>query len=241
MFQSRHISDLLRKHRENQKEDPESLMDEVNRILQRDLFSEKKILKHLKAYNENRNLLDEESLDHNLVFSLTEIRSLCTRYRLRFLDSEHYKPEIPFPALSAINELNEKQHKELKHFKVLGTRNAILGKSQEEVCLLCKTGYDNYYLIHRWGKPLSRMRGFWCWPLRGFEHLFITISLVTLIITLSLPTGLISLDENIGYWTGFRLAAYFHLLIFNFGVTAYVTFAFNKNFSSSVWNQHSEF
>lgn len=219
----------------------EDVLREANRILQNDLFSEEKILQHLKAYKRSMDLLDEEGIEKENIFHVKDIKALCTNYRLRFLDSEHYQPEIPYPAILKIKQLGDLQRKELKHFKILGSLESMSGKSGEEVILFCRTGFDNYYLLHRWGTPLSRWRRFTAWPMRSFENLFIFVTLLTAFVTILLPTGLISLDENIGYWTGFRLAAFFHLLIFNFGVTAYITFAFNKNLSASVWNQNSEF
>lgn len=236
-----HLQQLLQREKLKHQSHGEGVLREAHRILKKDLFSEENILRHLKAYNQSRNLLDEEGVDKENIFQIRELKTLCTNYRLRFLDSEYYLPEIPYEAILRIKQLGDAQHKELKYFKLLGGKESMEGKNREEVLLFCKTDFDNYYLIHRWGEPLSGWRKIKVWPLRSFENLFITVALITLMITLVLPTGLISLDETIGYWTGFRLAAFFHLLIFNFGVTAYITFAFNKNFSSSVWNQHTEF
>lgn len=235
------IKELLRKSKLHHLGQGEHLIEDAKRVLRRDLFSEQKILQNLKAYNSAKDLLEEDSLEKENVFLLKDIKTTCVNYRLRFLDSEYYGSEIPFEAIAKIKALNQNQRKELKHFKVLGSQQALSGKRDEEVLLLCKTMDENYYLIHRWGKPLKWSRRLFTWPLRNFETLFTSVGLITAIITIVLPTGLISLDENIDYFSGFRLAAFFHLLIFNFGVTAYITFAFNKNFSSSVWNQSSEF
>ncbi len=241
MLNQVHIKNLLLKSKEQKKIQGEHLLEEAKQLLRRDLFSEQKILQNLKAYNSSKDLLDEEGLEKENLFDLKDIRTICVKYRLRFLDSEFYASEIPFAAIAGIKALNQKQYKNLKHFKVLGSREALTGKKDEEVLLFCKTLDENYYLIHRWGKPLNWNRRIFTWPLRNFENLFISVAVITALIAIVLPTGLISLDENIGYFSGFRLAAFFHLLIFNFGVTAYITFAFNKNFSSSVWSQSSEF
>jgi len=69
----------------------------------------------------------------------------------------------------------------------------------------------------------------------------VTIILVTFIITMSLPINLITLDPSADYWSGYRAAAFFHLLIFNVGVVVYTTFAFSKNFSSTIWNRDRDF
>jgi hypothetical protein len=235
------IKELLHKSKQQNRGQGEHLIEDAKRVLRRDLFSESKILQNLKAYNSAKDLLEEEGLDKENLFLLKDIKTTCVNYRLRFLDSEFYSAEIPFEAIAKIKALSQSQHKELKHFKVLGSQQALSGKRDEEVLLFCKTLDENYYLIHRWGQALKWSRSLFTWPLRNFENLFVSVALITALITIVLPTGLISLDETIGYFSGFRLAAFFHLLIFNFGVTAYITFAFNKNFSSSVWNQSSEF
>lgn len=241
MLKPVNIKELLHKSKRHSAGQGEHLIEDAKRVLRRDLFSEQKILLNLKAYNSSKDLLEEEGLDKESLFLLQDIKRTCIDYRLRFLDSEHYHAEIPFEAIARIKTLNDRQYKDLKHFKVLGSQQALSGKNNEEILLFCKTLDENYYLIHRWGKPLKWSRRLFTWPLRNFENLFISVAAITACITLVLPTGLISLDENVGYFSGFRLAAFFHLLIFNFGVTAYITFAFNKNFSSSVWNQHTEF
>lgn len=79
------------------------------------------------------------------------------------------------------------------------------------------------------------------WPLRRFENLALTVIMATLLITLALPTWLITLDSSAQYWSGYRAAAFMHLLIFNAGITAYLTFAFSRHFSSTVWNRKKDF
>lgn len=215
----------------------EYLVKEVRDILRQDLLSDKNILQNLQTYFLNNELLDEEDLDHEHVFTLAEIRTLCSHYRLRFLDSEHYKPDIPEEAQDRIQYLNYRFRKNLKHFKLLGTSQSFSNHTGKECLLLAKTNRDNYYLIHRWGTAYKWNRSLFNWPLRKFENLVICVCIFTLILTLCLPTAFISLDEHVGYFSGFRVAAFFHLLIFNFGFTAYITFAFNQNFSEVIWDK----
>jgi len=241
MFKSYDIPTRLLREKQIKLKQEESLLREANSILHQDLFSEKKILQNLSAYNDRKDLLDEDGLEKEKIFHLKDIQTICINYRLRFLNSEHYALEIPYEAILKIKHLSQIQHKNLKHFKLLGSNESIRGKSSNEMCLFCQTMDDHYYLIHRWGKKFKWNRNLLSWPLRKFENLFLSVAFITLILTVLLPTGFISLDETVGYFSGFRMAAFFHLLIFNFGVTAYITFAFNKNFSSSVWQQSTEF
>lgn len=220
----------------------EKLLSEANRILQEDLFVEEKILDNLREYNKAFEKLDEEDVDKGLVFSISEIKKVAVTFRLKFLESKLYKPEIPYEAILKIKDLNQKFHKELKFFKVLSTPGGFTNKEIKEASLLfVQTNYDNYYLVHRWGGKLKWNRKLKFWPLRKFENLILTVFVTTLLLTLALPTELITLDPRAVYWSGYRAAAFFHLFIFNMGVTVYFTFAFARNFSNSVWDSYRDF
>jgi hypothetical protein len=242
MFKSVDIKNKLTQLRRKTRRAEDDLISETKRILKKDLFEEKKILENLKQYNRSFEILDEEDLEEELIFTVSEIKQIAVIYRLKFLESRIFKPEIPYEAILRIKDLNLRFRKEVRIFKVLAPRESFFDKrSRGEALLFGKTNYDNYYLIHRWGNKLKWHRKLMFWPIRNFETLFFTVILFTLIITLSLPTWIITLDPRAEYWSGFRMAAFFHLLIFNMGVTAFITFAFTKNFSSSIWNQEKDF
>lgn len=242
MFKDVDIKQQLILLRNKSRKEEDRLISEANRILKKDLFAEEKILANLKQYNRSFEKLDEEDLDPALVFTPAEIRRVSIYYRLKFLDSKFFKPEIPYEAILKIKVLNGEFHKEIKSFKVLTPHESFMDKNTKlEAILFAKTNYDNYYLIHKWGNELKWYRKLVFWPLRNFENLILTVLTFTLILAVSLPTHLITLDKKADYWSGYRAAAFFHLLIFNLGVTAYITFAFAKNFSSSVWNRYKDF
>jgi hypothetical protein len=242
MFKPTDIQQQLAKCREKNRDTGENLVLEARRILQKDLFAEENILANLKQYNQAVELLDEESLDEERIFSLADVKKVCVNNRLKFLESKAYKPEIPYEAVLRIRSLNSRFAKNIREFKILATPKAFVKSGvQQDTMLFAKTNYDNYYLVHQWGRSLPWYRRLQYWPMQNFENLFLTVIALTLILALSLPTWLITLDHKAEYWSGYRAAAFFHLLIFNMGVTAYITFAFNKNFSSSVWNREQEF
>jgi hypothetical protein len=242
MFRPVDISRQLGKIRDQTRSRQEELLSEAKRILRKDLFTEKKILSHLVDYGKRFETLDEEDIDTSQVFTLGEIKTIATRQRLKFLDSKLYKPEMPYEAVLKIKELNRQHKKELKHFVVLSYPASFEEKkSQHPTLLFTKTNYDNYYFVHRWGKNLPWIRQILYWPLKNFENLLATVIIFTVALTLSLPTWLITLDAKADYWSGYRAAAFMHLLIFNAGVTAYITFAFTRNFSNSVWNRKRDF
>jgi hypothetical protein len=242
MFGEIDIQDKLFQLRNKSRKVEDTLLSEAHRILQKDLFTEKKILENLKEYNSAFGLLDEEDLDKEFIFTLQEIKQLAVIYRLKFLESKFFKPEIPYEAILKIKALNSEFHKEIKHFKILAPPVSYeKSNSEHDAILFAKTNYENYYLVHRWGKALKASRKLFFLPLRSFENLVFTVVLTTLILAVSLPTRLITLDHKAEYWSGYRAAAFFHLLIFNFGVTVYLTFTFAKNFSNSIWNRYKDF
>jgi hypothetical protein len=242
MFDILDVKSQLSRLRKKSRSAEDALISEARRILNNDLFTEKKILTNLKEYNRSFGILDEEDLDPTLVFSLEEIRQVAVMYRLKFLGSNFYRNEIPYEAVLKIKELNSKFNKEIKLFSVLSHPTAFTGNGKDgESLLFARTNHDTYYLVHRWGKKFSPFRKLVNFPLRNFETLILTVVTLTVIITAVLPTKFITLDAKATYWCGYRAAAFFHLLIFNLGVTCYITFAFTKNFSSSVWNKVKDF
>ena len=232
------ISEQLHNKRINTAKQEDKIIDEVNKILNRDLFHEKKILNHLQLYNKSFELLDEED-DHGYdVFDTKTIKDIAINYRLRFVDSQHYKKDIPYEAVLKIKHLNSAFKKDLKGFKIMATSNSFKTKNADQsVLIFAPTNHGNYCLIHQWGSDLKWNRKATSWPMKKFETLFCTIAFVSMILAISLPTRLIWLPEHSDYWGMYRVGAFMHILIFNMGFTTYAVFAFGKNFSSSNWKR----
>lgn len=223
--------------------EPEDLIiAEVHKILAQSIYKEKNILKNLKSYSKTFEVLDEEGLDESLIFEPEELKQICIKFRLKFLDSQNYQYDVPYEAISKINELNKLQGKNLEGFKIMGVADSFRNpRSSSNFALFAPTLLGNYYLIHSWGNKLRWYKKILAFPLRSFETLMATVLTWTLIVTMSLPTVLITLDRTATYWCGYRIAVYFHLLIFFSGVTAYILVGFNKRFSGSVWQEEREF
>lgn len=220
----------------------DKLIHEVDRILHNSAFNKKNVLNNLKNYSQAFEVVDEEDVDMDLIFTISEIKEIAIKYRLRFIDSQCYKYEFPYESVLKIDYLNLTHKKSLKGFKILSTTKFFTDKSNNDNALLfAPTNGGNFYLIHTWGRELKSNRAFLKWPLKNIETLFVTLIVITFIITMCLPTYLITLDRKATYWCAYRIGIFFHLFIFNMGVTAYVTFAFSKNLSSSIWDNDKEF
>lgn len=237
MFKPLNIGTELIKFRNKQRKQEDILIDEVKNILSSDLIKENKILNNLKFYNQSFEYISEPDVNSDLIFSLEEIKVICTKFRLRFIDSQYYKNEFPYEAILKIKDINSSKRKELKHFKILAPVEAFKNSAENYPCLLfAQTINGNFYLIHTWGKELKWYKKMVLFPLRNFDSLFVSVAVFTLLVDISLPVELITLDRSAPYWCGYRIATYFHLFIFFSGFTAYTIFAFFKNFSNISWN-----
>lgn len=234
-------SELIKlKDKTRSKED--DLIHEANRILAQDLFSEKKILDNLKHYNNSFDLIDEEDMPSHLIFNVFEIKKIALDYRLKFIESKYFQAEFPYEAILKIKDINTTYKKDIKGFKILAPIAAFKeNKLIKSSILFAPTNYGNYCVIHTWGEPLKWHRKIASLPLKSFDNLFKTVFLYTLIVTLLIPTPLITLDSTATYWSGYRAAAFMHLLIFHLGVTVYLTFTLAKNLSSIAWNHYKDF
>jgi hypothetical protein len=242
LFTSVDLAYQLSRKREKVRKAEDHLISEANRILKQQLLAEDRILQNLKLYKHSFEVLDEEEMDPGLIFTIAEIRAIAVTYRMKFLESSLFKPEIPYEAVLKLKRLNEEFKKELRFFFILSHPMSFRNKElNAESVLFVKTNADNYFMVHRWGTKMSGWRKVKYFPMQNFETLLSTILVFTLALTLSLPTAFITLDSRAEYWSGYRAAAFFHLLIFNLGMTAYVTFAFTKNFTASTWNRLKDF
>lgn len=236
------IKDELLKWKAKPKLPEDEVIAEVHRILKTSIFKEKNILQNLKTYNKSFQLLNEEGLEEYLIFKPSEIKKTSIKLRLKFLDSQNYHFDVPYEAILKIKDLNRTQGKDLEGFKILGISESFRKKiPQTNFALFAPTVYGNYYLVHSWGEKMPWYKKAMAFPLRNFETLALTLMLLVLMVTMSLPTYLITLDRTATYWCGYRVATYFHLLIFFSGVTAYIMVGFNKRFSGQIWQQEREF
>lgn len=242
MFKEIDIKDQLNLLSNKTRGGGDILLSEAKRILKKELYSENNVLENLAGYNKSSEFADEEDTASEQVFSLTEIKQICITYRLKFLDSKYFKADFPYEAQLKVKAINSKHYKDLKNFQILAPAESF-GKNifQGDALLFVKTNYDNYFLIHKWGSKMSWYRKFRYWHMQHFENLFVAIILLSLIIALCVPISLITLDPHESYLSGYRVAAFFHLLIFNMGVAVYTTFAFSKNFSSTIWDREQDF
>lgn len=222
----------------------QQLLNGAKELLKQENLLEQKIIQSYKAKNSNT-LPDSDNItDKDNLFSIEEIKRICIRYRLRFLDAELFKGEIPYNATQKIKQLNKKYATELSGFKIMApSRLFKLRDADADPMLFIPTADGKFYLIHKWGTDLAWYKKIIFLPARSFENLVVFLILLSVLVCLITPTNLIvpaspvADNSMFGYWGFHRLGYFFHFLILALAFTTFIWFSFNRNFSSSEWNK----
>lgn len=112
------------------------------------------LLKRLNESPENykKPLLLKDKLSINKVYSEESIKQICIKYRLRFLDSKHFKAEYPYEALHQIKEFEQTHQVKIQHFKIIAPYDMFqLTDVNEDPLLFAQLSDNNFYLLHKWG------------------------------------------------------------------------------------------
>lgn len=180
------------------------------------------------------NKLFIDKLEIDKIYHISQIKNICIRYRLRFLDSQFYKLEIPIEATSKIRVLENEHQTSLHSFKILATAKALKLKNYDDPLLFIPIGNDYYYLIHKWGNDLNGLRRWMVMPFKNLENLTLFILLLSLLTTFILPNktfnGISSLSVKLITFL-FTFKMYCALFIYYF-------FWKGKQFSTFNWNSN---
>lgn len=213
----------LRKLKENEKP---QIIEEVKEILQsqalREAIIEKRILEGSRTFDYNLADFKEEN-----IYTIDQIKKLCVKYRLRFLDSKVFAGEIPYEAISKIKALEEELGQSLSGFKIVAPKELFqLEDKDSDPLLFLQLSENKFYFIHKWGGELNRFRSILATPMRSFMSMFWFLAAVALIFTILIPTK------------SFDVSAFLfvHSFIAICGITCLLVFTFRENFSDVEWN-----
>ncbi len=227
---------LTTERNKNPKQDEGSILRAFKKMLaEQDQLDDAVINRIFGAESEIYNL-SWQNIDCEKVFHIDEIKRLCTEYRLRFLDSRHFKGEIPYEAIAKIKMLQRSEGVELRSFKILAPAPMFnLQKKDSDPLLFIPLGNNRFYLIHKWGNDLSPFRKWVVLPFRSFKSLIATVALFALAIVMAIPDSVYMgpYDQSAG---ALRVIFFFYLFIAFSALTLLYGFSRVKNFNSVLWN-----
>lgn len=239
MFGKVNLEEELKALREKESEAmQESIMDSVHQLLQRDDKLDDTIRNMLCCRkNQDPDLVDESLLNEERIFTTSQIRKICVDYRLRFLDSKHFRDEIPYKAISKIKQLEKDTGVLPTKFKIVAPATLFeLIDRDKDPLLFWDIGNGKYYLVHKWGKDINAFRKFLVYPFRTFKSITVTIFTVNFVIAMAIPTEMI--DSGSTFWSSFplRMVFFFYILIATCAMTTLVMFAKVKNLNDMDWD-----
>lgn len=211
----------------------DTIISEVKQILNSDFETEAKIEEKLfSSSTEIENHFNFDLLETRNIYHISQIKKICTDYRLRFLDSKYFKGEIPQTAISKIKHLERIHKQSIKGFKMMAPSRLFKLEDKDDPLLFAPIGNGYYYLIHKWGNDLHPLRKLLVWPFRGMVNLTLTALVVSYFATFLIPNGLFSKANS--------SAQFLVLFLFMFktigAIVIYYAFAKGKNFNASIWN-----
>lgn len=210
-----------------------AILDEVDRIFVENDRERDQIRSRIPSDRSlEGNTFDFDLLHSENIYHKKEIKKLCIDYRLRFLDSKRFKGEIPEEAISKIRQLEKEHGIELRNLKIIAPAKLMKLENADDPLLFAPMGNDYYYLIHKWGKDVSRFRKLLMWPYKSFENLLFAIFVVSIFLTAITPMQAFT-KGDVGN------EEYLLLFLFMFkavgGTVLYYGFAKGKNFNSAIW------
>ncbi|NNT72164.1 hypothetical protein HKT18_08070 [Flavobacterium sp. IMCC34852] len=209
------------------------ILAEVQSILAENDLVRERIIEKLELKSSTKpNQLNFDLLEADKIFHLEQIRTICIDYRLRFLDSNIFKNEIPEEAISKIRMLEKEHETSLEGFKIIAPSKAFHLLNYDDPLLFIPIGNDYYYLIHQWGTEMNPWRKLLVLPIKNLGNFTITSILLSIIIALLVPENNLSKSVPLASLIVFLFA--FKSI---FAVFAYYFFMMGKNFNEEIWQR----
>lgn len=227
---------LQAEKRKRERNSEDTVLSAFRQLLSNEDALDESILNNIFGTGKEVCHLNWKNLDPEKIFHIDQIRKLCTDYRLRFLDSQYFKGEIPYEAIAKIKRIQREEGRELKGFKILAPALMFnLQYQDKDPLLFLQLGKDRYYLVHKWGADLHPLRKLMVLPFRNFKSILISVAALALLVVMAIPDSVYMgpYDQNAG---ALRVIFFFYLFIAFSGLTLLYGFSRLKNFNSALWN-----
>lgn len=210
-----------------------NVLNEVKFILSQD-ENARNIIKQRLENNSNlvANHFNFDLLETKNIYHIDTIKSICVDYRLRFLDSNLFKNQIPEEAISKIKNLEKNHQITIDGFKIMAPAKLFKLENADDPLLFAPIGNNYYYLIHKWGNDLSPLRKSLMLPFKTLWNSVLTLLLLSFLTIFFLPISKFGPD-NINV---IKVISFLFIFKTYCAIFLYYSFWMGKNFSSEIWN-----
>jgi len=190
-----------------------------------------KIKDTLNSKNDSSyNSLDFDKMDSNKIFHEKTIEKICVDYRLRFLDTNYFKGEYPDDLNRIVLNIENEHNTILKNFKIIAPSKLFKLRSPDDPLLFVPIGNGYYYLIHKWGNEMKRLRKLLVLPFKNLNNLLIFSIIFSALFTAG-GKMIFNTMTDAEVFTLFLFAVKSFVFIF-----FYLFFLVGKNFNQTIWN-----
>ena len=185
----------------------------------------------LNSKNDNSyNSLDFDKMDSNKIFHEKTIEKICVDYRLRFLDTNYFKGEYPDDLNRIVLNIENEHNTILKNFKIIAPSKLFKLRSPDDPLLFVPIGNGYYYLIHKWGNEMKRLRKLLVLPFKNLNNLLVFSIIFSALFTAG-GKMIFNTMTDAEVFTLFLFAVKSFVFIF-----FYLFFLVGKNFNQTIWN-----
>jgi len=236
MFDKVNLEKALIKERAEKREiKGNRILDQFKGLFKADWENDQRILQTINKGSASSLLPNPVNLDPQRIFDIDAIRNLCIKYRLRFLSTKQFSGQIPQEAIAEIKKTERLVDQNIDAFMIAAPASAFkLEDANKDPLLFVPLNDGKFYLVHQWGSDMTWYRKMMNWPLTSPITLLSSIIIVSVILTLSIPSNLLSSTGE--FFNFMRIVALGWNLVFLLGVTSYCWFVSHGKFSIHAWN-----
>ena len=176
------------------------------------------------------NSLNFEKMDSNKIFHEKTIEKICVDYRLRFLDTNYFKGEYPTDLNRIVSNIENEHNTVLKNYKIIAPSKLFKLRSPDDPLLFVPIGNGYYYLIHKWGNEMNKLRKLLVLPFKNLNNLLFFAIFISALFTAGGKMIFQSMTDG-ELLTLFLFAVKSFVFIF-----FYLFFLVGKNFNETIWN-----
>ena len=221
--------ELLKERAKNT--DSNQLSEVLKKIWVESDLKSTKIKDTLNSKNDSSyNSLDFDKMDSNKIFHEKTIEKICVDYRLRFLDTNYFKGEYPDDLNRIVLNIENEHNTILKNFKIIAPSKLFKLRSPDDPLLFVPIGNGYYYLIHKWGNEMKRLRKLLVLPFKNLNNLLIFSIIFSALFTAG-GKMIFNTMTDAEVFTLFLFAVKSFVFIF-----FYLFFLVGKNFNQTIWN-----